>query len=64
MMFGILNKLRATLARHEDYCVRCRQVQKIHSVKYADVNGRNHAQRVRKGRCAECGARTSAFVIA
>jgi len=57
-MFDFLARLKEILKRPRNYCLRCRQLQIVVSVRYVPVNDR----RTRQGRCAECGSKTSAFV--
>jgi hypothetical protein len=63
-MFGLLNRIRAKLSGHMDYCVKCRKVNTVYAVKTVVVKHKGKTSTTRQGRCSECDARTSVFVAA
>jgi hypothetical protein len=63
-MFSFLARLKELVIRHRDYCVKCREHQRVRDTEYTDIRTAAGPRRSRRGTCTVCGARTSQFIAA
>ena len=63
-MFSFLARLKEKITRHRDYCLKCKEHQRVCNTEYINLSTSAGPRRSRRGTCTVCGARTSQLVAA
>ena len=61
-MLMFLSRLKDLLAPHHDYCVKCRDHQRVSDTRVTEIKGPYGLRRSRRGICTVCGSRTSQLI--
>jgi len=63
-MFSFLARIKEKIMRHRDYCLKCKEHQRVCNTEYTNLVTARGPRRSRRGTCTVCGARTSQLVAA